>query len=174
MALKTLLIRAGRWVLVPIAVLLLILILFFVLFRTGPGNDYLTRLLESSLSAGQGRQVRIGKLSGKLPLHIRCDSLSISDEAGQWLIIKGIYLYWRPLDLLKGRIHIIEADATDVHLARLPRSSHERGGKGISFPPWPPHIPPFHVDRSRIERIHLSRALTGIDAVLSMKSSALP
>ncbi len=173
MAVKTLFIRAGRWLLISIAVLLLILILFFVLFRTGPGTEYLARLLESGLSAGQGRQIKIGKISGNLPFQIRCDSLSISDEAGEWLLVEGVYLDWRPLALLKGRIHIIEADASDVSLARLPQASHEGGGKGVSIPQWPPHIPPLHIEQFQLERIHLSKALTGVDAVFSMRSNVV-
>ena len=82
-------------------------------------NGFLARTLESQLS-GPGRQVRLSGVSGLLSSQARIDTVTVSDEQGAWLTMRGVALDWTRSALLLGRVSVNRLAAEEVELARRP------------------------------------------------------
>jgi translocation and assembly module TamB len=82
----------------------------------------LTRYLEDTLS-GYGRDVVIDGFRGALSSKATIEQLSIADEHGVWLIIKGATLDWDRAAVLSGEININELSAEYIEVRRIPSAS---------------------------------------------------
>ena len=97
---------------------------------TGDGGGYLTSLLEDNLS-GAGRVVKVTGFTGALSSQATIAELTIADDTGVWLTLKGVTLDWSRSALLSGRVEVNELSADEIDLPRLPRSG---GGGGSAAP----------------------------------------
>lgn len=86
------------------------------------GRDYLTAFLEESLS-GAGRKVTVTGFQGALSSTASLESLTIADDQGVWLTLRGVNLDWSRSSLLRGAVVVTALTAKDIELARLPTPS---------------------------------------------------
>lgn len=75
--------------------------------------------LEEQLS-GAGRDIQIRGFTGALSSRATIDELTIADEDGIWLTLRGAVLEWNRRALFAGRVEIAELSAAELILPRLP------------------------------------------------------
>jgi translocation and assembly module TamB len=134
----------------------------------------LTRFIESQLSSGADRQVRIDGFRGALSSEATLERLTISDADGPWLILEEAQLNWRRAALLTGALEIEALRAENLRVLRPP------------LPPEGPQLPspeatPFslpelpvsvNIGQIAIARLELGEALLGQEAALSISGMA--
>ncbi len=139
--------------------------------RSADGRVWLTATAVSALNGIDGVTVRLGALSGDLPLSWRLEDLTVADSEGVWLSADRLALAWRPRALLAGRLHVTEVSARALSVVRAPvspsaegapRDHREADGGGLD-PRW---LSRLRVDRLALEGLHLGSALAGGEPVL--------
>lgn len=146
---------------------LVLLLPFAALAQEESDKDFLTRLLERSLSGG-GRAVEIEGFAGVLSSEARFDRLTVSDEGSPWLIIEGAVVSWDRAALLKGRIDIASLAAESISLVRWPVSTTPAiapEATPFSLPELPVSI---NVGALNASRIILSPDIAGAPVELTM------
>ncbi|MGB1035141.1 MAG: hypothetical protein ACPGVS_08980, partial [Primorskyibacter sp.] len=134
------------------------------------GRGYLQAWIEDSLSDA-GRQVRITGFAGALSARATLQELTIADDAGVWLTLRGVVFDWNRVALLSGRLEVTELSARHVNLARLPLSRADAPSPGIALPRLPapqatrlslPNLPvSVQVGRFALERLSLGADVLG-------------
>jgi len=99
--------------------LLVLLLPFAAVAQDESDKDFLTRLLERSLSGG-GRAVEIEGFAGALSSEAQFDRLTVSDDGGAWLVIEGASVTWDRAALIQGRVDISMLAAEYISLIRWP------------------------------------------------------
>jgi len=116
--------RLKRWAMGTLIALLgsalLIAVGAYFYLHSESGRDHLARLISQKLS-GASATVIIGRLAGDLPQQIDLQGVVVSDAHGEWLRLDFVRLEWRPLELIKGRLHVTRATLTDVRISRQPK-----------------------------------------------------
>jgi translocation and assembly module TamB len=102
--------------------LILCLILPLSLQAETDDRGFLEGLLEDNLS-GAGRDVQIEGFRGALSSNATIDSLTIADDDGIWLTLKGVTLNWNRAALLGGELDVTELSAKQVLMPRKPAPS---------------------------------------------------
>ncbi|MBW6505460.1 MAG: translocation/assembly module TamB domain-containing protein [Rhodobacteraceae bacterium] len=125
------------------------------------------RLLEDNLS-GAGREVRIDGFAGALSSRATFTELTIADDAGIWLSIRGGAISWNRAALVAGRIEIAELGAEEIVLARMPST-----GPAAAVPeavPFALPVLPVSVSIGKLaaKRIELGAPVLGAPAVLRL------
>ncbi|MBK5932827.1 autotransporter secretion inner membrane protein TamB [Rhodovulum imhoffii] len=92
-------------------------------------GSFLERLIEKNLS-GAGHDVQITGFRGALSSQATLESLTIADDAGVWLTLRGAELDWSRAALLKGDVRVKRLSAEAITLFRLPRD--DAGGPELS------------------------------------------
>jgi translocation and assembly module TamB len=80
----------------------------------------LIRFIESQLSDGENRQVRIDGFRGALSSEATLERLAISDADGEWLVLENAQLNWRRAALLSGALAVEALTAERLTLLRPP------------------------------------------------------
>ncbi len=173
MNIKTILKSTGRWAALSIACLFLCTGILFAMVQTEAGKGYLARSLQSILSAGPERQVKIGRIRGLIPFDIQCDNISLGDKKREWLVLKRLYLKWRPLELIGGNIHIEELRTGAIFLGPIPENPGAKEEKKGLKSYWPLPVPPLFIERVRFDRFRIDKKVLGTDAVFSVKGSMI-
>ena len=65
----------GKWVALSVAVLIILMAVFWGMAQTGLGKQVLARWISDALSKGTSFQVKIGKITGIIPFNIRLESV---------------------------------------------------------------------------------------------------
>lgn len=135
-------------------------------------KSYLESWLEGALSDA-GRDVRVTGFQGALSSNARLDEMTISDDEGVWLTMRGASLVWSRSALLAGRLDVTELSATEIILTRLPQTDEgvdpsDAEAREFALPDLPVSI---DVDTVRIGRIELGPEIIGEAAVLSAEGS---
>ena len=104
-------------------VLVLLLLWWLPVMAVAQTDDrgYLTAFLEDNLS-GAGRVVVVTGFEGALSSQATVDEITIADEAGIWLTLRGITLDWTRSALLSGQVEVNQLSADEILLDRLPAS----------------------------------------------------
>lgn len=146
-------------------------------------RGYLEVFLEDNLSDA-GREVRITGFEGALSARATIQELTITDDAGVWLTLKGAVLDWNRGALLRGRLEIAELSATEILLPRLPNSTEpvETGTAAPRVPNLPaaeaagfslPELPvSIDIGSMSIGSVSLGKALFGEAATIAVAGSA--
>lgn len=87
-------------------------------------RSYLTAFLEDNLS-GAGRQVVISGFEGALSSQAKIAEMTIADDSGVWLTLRGVVLDWSRSSLLSGVVSVNELSADEIIVARMPVSPPE-------------------------------------------------
>jgi translocation and assembly module TamB len=134
----------------------------------------LIQFLESQLSDGENRQVRIDGFRGALSSEAELDRLSVSDANGEWLILEGARLNWRRAALLTGSLEVNSLTAERLEILRPPLPA-----EGVDLPA--PEATPFalpelpvsiRVGEIAIAEVELGEPIIGIPATLSITGAA--
>ena len=137
-------------------------------------RGYLQAFLEDNLS-GAGRQIRIVGFEGALSSVATIEELTIADDAGIWLTLRGVELDWSRAALLRGRVEVNALTAEEVLLPRLPSAETttedlpEPEATPFSLPELPVSI---RIDELSIDRVELGAGVIGVEAALSATGSA--
>lgn len=84
-------------------------------------RDLLTAFLEDNLS-GAGRVVTVTGFEGALSSQARIAALTIADDQGVWLTLKGVTLDWDRAALFSRSLDVTKLAAEEIDLDRLPQS----------------------------------------------------
>ncbi|MFC3117457.1 hypothetical protein ACFOHS_00695 [Jhaorihella thermophila] len=87
--------------------------------RAEDDKTLLESFLEDTLS-GDNRTITVRGLSGALSARATIEELTISDDAGVWLTMRGAVLDWNRLALLRGRFSVNTLGAKEIIIARPP------------------------------------------------------
>ena len=133
---------------------------------------FLTRTLQNQLSDA-GREVRIRGFEGALSSRATIAELTIADDDGVWLTLRGAELDWNRGALLRRALQVRSLTAEEIIVTRLPDT-------GPGAPPSPEATPfslpelPLTVDIGRIEAasVQLGAPLLGQPVTLRLDGSA--
>ncbi|MFD0981063.1 translocation/assembly module TamB domain-containing protein [Tropicimonas aquimaris] len=139
------------------------------------GGGFIQRFLQDKLSSA-GREVSISAFEGLLAGQARLGELTIADDDGVWLILRGAVLDWSRAALLRGNLSVSELSAEELIVVRKPIPGPDTAvpdapsaeASGFSLPELPVAI---RVDKLAIARAELGEALLGEAAVLSLDGS---
>lgn len=151
-------------------VLLALLFPLAALAQEESDKDFLTRLLERSLS-GSGRQVEIDGFAGALSSEARFDRLTVSDAQGEWLVIEGGRLNWDRGALVTGRVDIDRLAAEVVQLIRWPVASTDPikpEATAFALPDLPVSV---DVGALNVERISIAEGIAGEPVEMSLSGA---
>lgn len=151
----------------------LLLISLFALLLMAPAGlaneadrGFLTRLLEDNLSDA-GREVRITGFEGALSSRATIAEITIADDDGIWLELRGAVLDWTRAALLRGEVDVNELTAREIIIHRLPdtgESGFEARGP-FSLPDLPVAV---RIGTIAAERVELRAPLLGSPAVITL------
>ncbi|WP_102110204.1 translocation/assembly module TamB domain-containing protein [Oceaniglobus roseus] len=136
------------------------------------GGGFLERLIEDNLSSA-GRDVRIQGFRGALSSEASLDELTIADENGVWLTLRGATLDWSRASLLRGRLQVNELTAEEIILPRLPAADQSANVPAPEAAPFSlPDLPvSVNIDKVAAQRVELGEPLFGAAAVVSLEGS---
>lgn len=132
----------------------------------------LVRFIESQLSDGTARTVRIDGFRGALSASATLDRLTISDADGVWLTLEDAQLDWSRAEVLAGRIEIQRLSAETLILARPPRGAPApRSAEAVPFalPDLPLSV---SIGAVEIARVDLGAPVLGQAAAFGVVGSA--
>lgn len=132
----------------------------------------LTRLLQDQLSDA-GREVRITGFRGALSSQATIEELTIADDEGVWLTLRGATLDWNRSALFARALQVRELTAEELVVERLP-------GRGPGQPPAPeatpfalPELPiSVQIGQIGIDRVSLGEPVLGTATELRLEGSA--
>lgn len=132
------------------------------------GAGMLTRLLEDQLSS-VGNDVRIQGFEGALSTEATIARLSISDDAGEWMVMRGLVLDWdRSALLLQQALIVQELSAEEVSLLRRP-APQPRPPQAEASPLSIPQLPvAIEIGKMRIEALTLGADYLGAPVELAI------
>ncbi|UYV37049.1 translocation/assembly module TamB domain-containing protein [Rhodobacteraceae bacterium D3-12] len=140
--------------------------------QTQDDRGYLQSILEDSLSDA-GRQVRIIGFEGALSSQAKIQELTIADDKGIWLTMRGVELVWTRSALLKGHLSVDKLSADEI---LLPRGPVAGGGdvpapeaSGFALPDLPVTVT---IGQITSPRIVLGAPVIGRETVVSLDGSA--
>ncbi len=133
---------------------------------------FLTRLLQDQLSDA-GREVRIRGFSGALSSRATIAEMTIADDEGVWLTLRGAELDWNRAALFRRSLQVTSLTAQEIIMERLPDT-------GPGAPPSPEATPfalpelPLSVDIGRIEaaELRLGAPILGEEVTLRLDGEA--
>lgn len=149
---------------VSLGVFVSLLLLAYGLAQTQAGRDQVAEILAWYLSRRGEREVAITRLNGTLPQYIELSGVKVRDREGEWLSLDSVVIEWRPVELLRRRLHVTRIEASGIRLVRLgPNGDQGTGPSGPGIPTIPVTIA---VDRFTLEDVHLGESVAGVKASL--------
>ena len=148
-----------------------------VLAQQQPGEDdvgFLTRTLQGFLSDA-GRDVRIRGFEGALSSRARMTEMTIADDEGTWLILRGVVLDWNRGALLNRRIEVNELTAEEIILLRQPGMAEDdiplpsaTAREPFSLPELPVSV---NIGTLRAARVQIDEPVFGQAVLLALEGS---
>ena len=148
-------------------------LLLLVPFAAAAQDDrgFLQGLIEDNLSSA-GREVRIIGFEGALSSRATLEELTIADDDGVWLTLRGAVLDWNRSALLRGRLEVTTLSADELIVPRMPVTETAAvptaEASGFALPDLPVSI---RIDNLAIGRAELGAALFGAEAAISLDGS---
>ncbi len=135
-------------------------------------KSFIEGWLQDNLS-GAGRDVTVTGFRGALSSNATMESLTIADEDGIWLTMRGASLIWSRSALLSGRLEVTELTAEEIILDRLPPggetvSTDDAVATQFSLPELPVSV---NVELVRAESVQLGESIIGEPARLSLEGN---
>ncbi|MEO1309097.1 MAG: hypothetical protein AAFV38_14630, partial [Pseudomonadota bacterium] len=134
--------------------------------------------LEDQLSDA-GRDIRIEGFRGSLTGRAEMDQLTIADDTGIWLTLRGAVLDWNQGAILSGRVEVEQLTAEELILARIPSTASSSTPDAEATPFRLPELPvSVAIAQMGIDRVDLSSSVVGepvvlqVDGALSLASGA--
>lgn len=159
--------RIIRWSVgigIALAGILVLLTGLRLIIASPAGSHLVASQVDGREIPGIGR-IEIDGLQGDILSRARFDELTITDDEGTWLVLRGVTLDWRPLRFMTGGgIDIRRAEAEFGRLDRLPQTGGSGGG-GVN-------LPQLRLDRLNLERFELGEGIAGPEVAFTAQSSA--
>lgn len=138
--------------------------------------DFLSRTLQGLLSDA-GRDVRIRGFEGALSSRATIRELTVADQAGVWLTLRGVVLDWDRGALFSRRIEVNALTAEVIELRRAPGAAPPTGpalpSPTARAPFALPELPvAIRLGDVRADRVVLGPDLLGSGAVLRLAGTA--
>lgn len=130
----------------------------------------LVGFLEDTLS-GDSRTVKVKGLQGALSSRATIEELTVSDDDGIWLTMRGAVLDWNRLALLNGRFSVNTLSAEEIVIARRPGTTTTPTGlpSPETAPLRVPELPvAIELGQLRVSRLILGEPVLGIPAELEV------
>lgn len=100
-------------------------------------KGWIVNWLQDNLS-GAGRVITIDGFQGALSSQASLEQLTIADDQGVWLTLKGVTLDWSRSALLSGRVEVNALTAQEIDLDRLPAAQGATAeSRGFALPDLP-------------------------------------
>ena len=133
---------------------------------------FLTRQLQDLLSDA-GREVRITGFQGALSSRATIAEMTIADEDGVWLTLRGAELNWNRGALFRRALQVNTLSADEIILERLPEAGPGEAPSPEASPFSLPELP-LSVDIGQIEAevVQLGEAVLGQAVTLRLDGSA--
>lgn len=134
------------------------------------GDTMIERFLQDTLS-GDDQNVRVIGLEGALSSKATIQEITIADDEGVWLTIKGAELDWNRLALLRGRFSVNALTAQEIDIARAPgTTTKETPPPSAETQPFQlPELPvSIEIGELRIDDLSLGEPLIGVAADLAV------
>ncbi len=134
---------------------------------------FLTRLLQDQLSDA-GREVRISGFRGALSSRATIEELTIADDEGVWLTLRGAVLDWNRAALFRRALSVNELAAREVVMTRLPEGDDGRQPPAAEATPFSlPELPlSVRIGEIDVERVVLGAPILGAETVLQIDGTA--
>lgn len=142
-----------------------------VIAQDNDERGFVEALLEDSLS-DVGRVVDIQGFSGALSSTASIETLTISDETGIWLTLKGVTLNWNRAALLSGHLDVTELSAERLVIPRRPvpvASLPSAQATPLALPELPVSI---DIGKLEIGQAELGASVLGQEATISLSGAA--
>ncbi len=158
-----------------LARLLLILVALLALplrAQDGAPDDksFLEDWLETNLSTA-GRDVRVTGFTGALSAEATLDELTIADDDGVWLTMRGARLDWTRSALLTGRLEVDTLSADEIEITRRPLSASgqpQATASDFALPELPVSI---NIGRIEARRVVLGAPVLGVATVVRLEGA---
>lgn len=129
----------------------------------------LETFIEDNLS-GEGRSVSITGFAGALSGRATLDSLTISDDRGEWLTLTDVVLDWSRGALFRGRLEVAELSAAEIRFPRLPAPAEAQvsptpEASGFSLPELPVSVV---IDKISAARVEIGEPVLGVAALVAV------
>ena len=134
-------------------------------------KGFIQNLIEDALS-GLGREVIITDFAGALSSSITMGEMTIADDTGVWLTMRGVVLDWKRVALLTGRLDVTRLAAEEIILSRSPSADPEAPAAEASVFALPELPVAVEIDEIAAPRIVLGEALFGEETTLALRGSA--
>ncbi len=130
----------------------LVLLLVAAWLQTPPGREMVAGLAERAASEA-GLSLQLDGLASGLPLRLAADSVTLSDDRGDWLSLTAPEITWSPTQLLRGLLRIDRLAAEQLTLIRIPTGAEdpEEEDSGLSVPDLPFRLAVGEIDLPQIE-----------------------
>lgn len=134
-------------------------------------KGFLASTLEQSLS-GPGRTVTVTGFAGALSSKATMTELTVADDAGVWLTLRGVVLDWNRAALLSGRVEVNTLAADEIIVARPPHAAPATAptaeAGGFSLPDLPVSV---SIGKIAAKRVELGAPLLGQAAVVAVSGA---
>lgn len=133
---------------------------------------FVAGFLQDTLS-GAGREVRIIGFEGALSARATMQELTIADDDGIWLVLRGAVLDWNRAALLRRQVEINELAADEIIILRAPRGDPDTispEAEEFSLPELPVSV---RIGRVQAARVEIGESLFGAEAVVSLDGRAV-
>ncbi|SMX30702.1 translocation/assembly module TamB domain-containing protein [Actibacterium lipolyticum] len=131
----------------------------------------LQAFLEDNLS-GAGRTIRIVGFEGALSARATVEELTIADDDGVWLTLRGVVLDWSRAALLRGRLEVTELSADEIIIPRAPKSESVTAEDAEATPFQLPDLPvSVNIETIKAAKVDVGAALFGEAAVFALEGS---
>ncbi|MBM7068724.1 translocation/assembly module TamB domain-containing protein [Actibacterium sp. 188UL27-1] len=151
--------------------LLILCMLFWAGLAQAQSDDrgLIVGFLEDQLSEA-GRDIRIEGFRGSLSGQAEIDELTIADDEGIWLTLRGAVLDWNQRALLSGRVEIAELTADELIVPRVPQVEGDTDAPEAEATPFRlPELPvSIVIGELGIGRVDLGASIIGEPVVLNL------
>ncbi|MFN3210103.1 MAG: translocation/assembly module TamB domain-containing protein [Roseovarius sp.] len=135
-------------------------------------KSFIENWLQDNLSEA-GRSVTVTGFRGALSSNATLETLTIADDDGVWLTMRGASLVWSRSALLRGRLDVTELSAEEIILERLPAtgegvSTQDAEATQFALPDLPVSV---EIEQVQIESIELGESVLGEPARLSLEGN---
>ena len=149
------------------SVLLMVVLLPVAVQAQDDDRGFLTEFLEENLSDA-GRDIRIIGFEGALSSTATIEELTIADDDGIWLTLRGAELDWSRSALLRGRLEVETLSAEEIILPRLPAASESAPAPEATEFALPELPVSVNIGELKADRVELGAPVIGRDAVVKV------
>lgn len=136
-------------------------------------KNFLENWLQDNLSDA-GRQVTVTGFDGALSSRATLREMTIADDDGVWLVLRGAELDWTRSALVRGRLEVNRLIAEEIELLRRPAGMGGAEGPKAEATDFALPELPVAVNIGRIEaaRVLLGAGILGQEVVLGLSGAA--